>query len=190
MADVVIPLPLVVCLVPEIVELVLWLTLLVCDGADEVAKLLVLGSCVRVEVPEPIICDVDDEVVVVKPTLLVVVCLPVTVPVDLADSEFVLCPALVVSPVPVVCNGAVEVAVPLWAAVIEWLLIVWLVVTVREDPGCSETVECPLETPPVLVVCAELAEFVACAALVVCDDWETELEWVALVLTRPVPGGA
>ena len=168
-------------------DLVLWLTLLVCDGADEVAKLLVLGPCVKVEVPEPMVCDVIDEVVVVKLMLLVVVCPPVTVPVDLDDSGFVLCPALVVSPVLVVYDGAVEVAVPLWSVVVEWLLIVWLLVSVREDPDGSEAVDCLLETPPVLVVDAELAEFVVCTALVVCDDWRTELERVALVITWLVP---
>ena len=62
MADVVIPLPLVMPLVPDIVELVLWLPLWICDGADEVAELLVLGPCVKIEVPEPMVCDGADEV--------------------------------------------------------------------------------------------------------------------------------
>ena len=133
MADVVIPLPLVMPLVPEIVELVLWLPLWVCDGADEVAKLLVLGLCVKVEEPEPMVCDVIDEVIVVRPMLLVLVCPPVTVPVDLDDSGFVLCPPLVVSPVLVVCDVAVIVAVPLWSTVVDWLLIVSLLAIVREE---------------------------------------------------------
>ena len=156
---------------------------IVCDDADEVAKLLVLGPCVKVEEPEPMVCDVIDEVIVVGPMLLVIVCPPVTVPVDLDDSGFVLCPPLVVSPVLVVCDVVVLVAVPLWSTVVDWLLIVPLLVTVREEPDGSETVDCPLETPPVLVVGTEIAEFVVCTALVVCDDWGTELEWVAALLT-------
>ena len=107
--------------------------------------------------------------------LLVVVCPPMTVPVGLDDSVFVLCPPLVVSPVLVACDVAVIVAVPLCSTVVEWLLIVPLLVTVCEEPDGSETVKCPLETPPVLVVGTEIAEFVVCV-LVVCDDWGTELE--------------
>ena len=59
-ADVVVPLLLVICLVPDIVELVLWPMLFVCDGADEVAKLLVLDPCVEIEVPEAIVCGGTD----------------------------------------------------------------------------------------------------------------------------------
>ena len=187
MADVVMSLPLVMSLVPEIVELVLWLPLLTCDGADEVAKLLVLGPCVKVEVPEPIVCDGTDEVIVVRPTLLVVVCPPVTVLINLEDSGFVLCPALVVSPVLVACERAVEVRAVLKSTVVEWLLVIWLLVTMREDPDGSETVECPLERPPVLVVGAETAELVVCTALVACDDRGPELEWVTPVVTWLVP---
>ena len=174
-------------LVPEIVELVLWLPLLICDGADEVAKLLVLGPCVKVEVPEPKVCDGTDEVIVARPMLLVVSCPPVTVLVNLEDSGFVLCPALVVSPVLVACDGAVEVRVVLKSTVVEWLLMVRLLVIVREDPDGSETVECPLERPPVLVVGAETAELVVCTALVACDDRGPELEWVTPVVTWLVP---
>ena len=182
-----IPLPLVMSLVPEIVELGLWLPLLICDSADEVAELPVLGPYVKVEAPEPMVCDGTDELIVVRPTLLVVVSPPVTVPVDLEDSGFVLCPALVVSPVLVVYDGAVEVAVPLWSAVVEWLLIVWLLVTGRENLEDSEIVDCPLERPPVLVVGAEIAEFVVCTALVICDGWGTELEWVPMVVIWLAP---
>lgn len=199
MVDVVMPLPLVLSLVADIAELVLWLPLLicddadevvellvlgacvkvevlepvVCDGADEVAKLLVLSACVKVEVPEPMVCDVTDEVIVVRPTLLVVICPPVTVPVDLEDSGLVLCPARVVDPVLVACDGS--------------MVVDWLLVRVREDPDGLETVDCPLDRPPVLVVDAEIAEFVVCRALVVCDDWRAELEWVAPVVTWLVP---
>ena len=49
------------CLVPDRVELVLWRTLFVCDGADEVAKLLVLGPWVEMEVPEAMVCGGTDE---------------------------------------------------------------------------------------------------------------------------------
>ena len=53
-----------------------------------------------------------------------------------------------------------------------------VVVLVGDSDGL-ETVECPLETPPVLVRCAGLAEFVVRN----CDDWETELERIAPVAT-------
>ena len=60
MAEVVISLLLVVCVVPDIVRLVLWPTLFVCDGADEVPKLLVLVPCVEIEVPEAMVCGGTD----------------------------------------------------------------------------------------------------------------------------------
>lgn len=108
---------------------------------------------------------------------------PVTVTVDSDDAVFVLCLALVESPVLVGWEGALEVAVLLWSMVVPWLLNVWLLMAVREDPDGLETVECPLETPPVLGVCAELAVFVVCTALVVWNDWGAELELLPLVIT-------
>ena len=58
--DVVVSLLLVIFLVPGIVELVLWPMLFVCDGADEVAKLLVLSPCVEMEFPEEMVCGGTD----------------------------------------------------------------------------------------------------------------------------------
>lgn len=60
-ADVVASVLLLMCLVPDRVELVLWPTLFVCDCADEVAKLLVLGTWVEMEAPEAMVCGGTDE---------------------------------------------------------------------------------------------------------------------------------
>ena len=63
---------------------------------------------------------------------------------------------------------------------------VWLLTTVRDDLAGSETVERPLESPSVLMDFVEIGVFVICAALVVWDDWGTELERLPLVVTRLV----
>ena len=118
MADVVISVLLVACLVPDMVELVLWPILFVCDGADEVAKLLVLDPCVEIVLPGVMVCDVTDERIVVGPMLLVVVWAPVTVAVNTDDSVLLLRTALVAIPVLAGWEGAVEVVVPLRSTVV------------------------------------------------------------------------
>ena len=118
MADVVMSVLLVACLVPDMVELVLWPMLFVCDGADEVAKLLVLGPCVEIVLPGVMVCEVTDERIVVGPMLLVVVWAPVTVAVNTDDSVLLLCTAPVVIPVLAGWAGAVEVVVPLRSTVV------------------------------------------------------------------------
>ena len=59
-ADVVVSPLLVICLVPDVVEIVLWPILFVCDGADEASKLLVLGPCVEVEIGGEMVCGGTD----------------------------------------------------------------------------------------------------------------------------------
>ena len=118
MADVVMSVLLVACPVPDMVELVLWPMLFICDGADEVAKLLVLGPCVEIVLPGVMVCEVTDERIVVGPMLLVVVWAPVTVAVNTDDSVLLLCTALVAIPVLVGWEGAIEVVVSLRSTVV------------------------------------------------------------------------
>ena len=59
-ADVVVSLLLVICLVPDLVEIVLWPILFVCDGPDEVSNLLVLGPCVEAEIGGEMVCGGTD----------------------------------------------------------------------------------------------------------------------------------
>ena len=74
------------------------------------------------------------------------------------------------------------------------LVVVWPPVIVTVGPDEAVFVLCPvLVVSPVLVgcegglevavVCAELTVFVVCTALVVWDDWGTELERLPLEVT-------